>query len=205
MDISTTGLEPAQDAPVAPNLLASGIADKNHLVVFDLIEEQRLAALDLTVLLVYMFDTVPAAALPALAEQFDILGYKGFGIAKNEQERRDVVKNAIALHRHKGTPWSIKQSLLNLGYIRVEILEGLGAFYDGVYLFDGSATYGGANWANFVVRIYTASETPVENADAMAAYQTIMEYKNMRSVLVGFSVITPLGVVYSYNAQGERI
>jgi P2-related tail formation protein len=187
------------------NILASGIANKEHLAVFDLIEEQRYAALDLSILLLYMFDTVPAVALPVLAEQFDILGYKGFGIAKTEQEKRDVVKNAIALHRHKGTPWAIEQSLLNLGYARIEILEGLGAFYDGVYNYDGAATYGGTNWANFVVHIYTDNENPISSNDGKAAYFTIMEYKNMRSVLVGFSITTPSGTVYSYDATGEKI
>lgn len=186
------------------NLLASGISNKAHLAVFDLIEEQRNAALDLSILLVYMFDTVPAAALPALASQFDIEGYKGFGVAKNEQEKRDVLKNAIALHRHKGTPWAVKQSLTNLGYARVEIIEGLGAYYDGKYPHDATVTYGGANWANFIVRIYTTNETAIDSIDGKAAYNTIMEYKNMRSVLVEFSFTTPTGVVYSYDSNGEK-
>ena len=188
---------------MSANIIASGIADKPHLAVFDVIEQQRYDGLDLACLLVYMLDTVPAAALPLLAEQFDILGYKGFGIAKTEQERRDVIKRAVALHRYKGTPWSIKEALRNLGYVKVEILEGLGAFYNGVYNFDGAATYGGANWANFVVNIYTATETPVGPIEGKAAYYTIQEYKNMRSVLVGYSFRTPAGVVYSFNGTGD--
>ena len=60
------------------NILATGIRNAEHLAVFDQIAEERLAAIDLSVLLVYMVDTVPASVLPILAEQFDILGYKGW-------------------------------------------------------------------------------------------------------------------------------
>lgn len=60
------------------NILATGISNVEHLKVFDQIAEERLAELDLSVLLIYMIDTVPAAALPILAEQLDVLGYKGW-------------------------------------------------------------------------------------------------------------------------------
>lgn len=190
---------------MSDNILASGIADKTHLAVFDMIERQRLAELDLACLLVYMVDTVPSAALPVLADQFDVMGYKGFGLAKTDEARRDTIKRAVALHRYKGTPWSIKESLRNLGYSKIVILEGLGAFYDGVYNHDGAAFYGGANWANFVVKIYTASETPVAAPEGWSAWQAIQEYKNVRSVLVGFSFTTPAGVVYSFNGTGEPV
>lgn len=60
------------------NILATGISNIPHLKAFDQIAEERLAELDLTKLLIYMIDTVNADALPILAEQFDVLGYKGW-------------------------------------------------------------------------------------------------------------------------------
>lgn len=60
------------------NILATGISNIPHLKVFDQIAEERLAEIDLTRLLIYMIDTVNADALPILAEQFDVLGYKGW-------------------------------------------------------------------------------------------------------------------------------
>jgi P2-related tail formation protein len=60
------------------NILASGISNIPHLKVFDQIAEERLAEIDLMRLLIYMIDTVNADALPILAEQFDVLGYKGW-------------------------------------------------------------------------------------------------------------------------------
>lgn len=60
------------------NILATGISKFDHMKVFDQIAQERLAELDLAVLLIYMIDTVPAEVLPILAEQFDLLGYKGW-------------------------------------------------------------------------------------------------------------------------------
>jgi P2-related tail formation protein len=60
------------------NILASGISNVEHLKVFNQVPEERLAEIDLSVLLVYMIDTVPAEVLPILADQFDVLGYKGW-------------------------------------------------------------------------------------------------------------------------------
>lgn len=60
------------------NILASGIKNVPHLRQIDQVGETRLGEIDLTRLLVYMVDTIPADVLPLLAEQFDMLGYKGW-------------------------------------------------------------------------------------------------------------------------------
>ncbi len=113
----------------------------------------RLAALDLTPLLVYRIDTAPAGALPFLAWQFDILSplwqltapaavsidaltdidsltdidtLSGPITAPVDPaaQQRSLIKLAIALHRSRGTPGSIKQALASLGWTDVAILEG---------------------------------------------------------------------------------
>ena len=62
-----------------------------------------------------------SSALPHLAEQFHVLGNEGWLFANTEQEKRALIKNAIELHRYKGTKYSLEKVLeiLNLnGKIR---------------------------------------------------------------------------------------
>lgn len=75
----------------------------------------RLSALDLTPLVVYDFDTVPVSALPALAEQFRMLGDAGWNLATTEAQQRALLKEAGALHRIRGTPYAVSRVLEILG------------------------------------------------------------------------------------------
>src|SRR5258708_18035465 len=45
-------------------------------------------------------------------------------LALTEAAQRELLKSAIALHRFRGTPWSIKQALASLGWEQVALLEG---------------------------------------------------------------------------------
>ena len=73
----------------------------------------RISDMDLSPLLVYLVDTVNASALPNLAEQLHILG-EGWQFARDDDERRRLLKRAIELHRYKGTRWAIQQVLETL-------------------------------------------------------------------------------------------
>ncbi len=91
-------------------------------------------ALDTNRLLVYLVDNVDVSALPHLAEQFHILGNEGWLYAcasgseqselihaQTEDEKRELIKNAIELHKYKGTKYALRKVLeiLNLnGKIR---------------------------------------------------------------------------------------
>jgi P2-related tail formation protein len=50
----------------------------------------QMAKIPLQALLVYLVDNVPAAALPILAGQFDVLGYKGLALCQTEQDQRNL-------------------------------------------------------------------------------------------------------------------
>lgn len=76
----------------------------------------RYGSLEITNLLVYIVDSVDASALAHLAEQFHIMGNEGWLYSKNEEEKRALIKNAIELHRYKGTKFALEKVLeiLNL-------------------------------------------------------------------------------------------
>ena len=71
-----------------------------NLKVFDQICEERFGALDLKVLDINDVDNLPSDVLPHLAEQYHITGNEGWKFCKTEQEKRDLIKNAINLHKY---------------------------------------------------------------------------------------------------------
>lgn len=70
-----------------------------------------LSALPVSVPIVNLFDLVDASALASLAEQFHVMGDEGWNLAGTEAARRALLKEAIELHRHKGTRWAVRHAL----------------------------------------------------------------------------------------------
>ena len=79
----------------------------------------RLSTLDLTPLVLYDVANVPASLLPYLAEQFNVLGDAGWDIADTDDERRALIKEAIALHKLKGTRHAVERALDLIGVVAV--------------------------------------------------------------------------------------
>jgi phage tail P2-like protein len=144
---------------------------------------QRIEQLPLDGLLTYLVETVPAAFLPELARQFHVMGLEGWRFAETEAERRALIREAIALHRKKGTPWAIRRALAQIG-VEAEIVEPAdqrriyAAFnpllVDGSWRLDGTHTIRPIerlaavpqlqHWATFFVRINLAMATGYDMA-----------------------------------------
>ncbi|WP_432712585.1 phage tail protein I [Pedobacter sp.] len=160
------------------NILASSIRDVPHFVAFDTLAKHRLDSIQIDQLLIYIIDTVDAAALPFLAKQFDVLGYKGMRLATTEAEQREVIKRAIELKRRAGTVWAVKEALKTIGYPDAVLVEG--------------AEDGQNGWATFRIELdggdNTISATAIDELVKM-----VNEYKNVRSHLVDLSYQIDLG------------
>jgi phage tail P2-like protein len=115
--------------------------------------EERHAGIDLKPMLVYLVDQVKAPLLPVLADQFSLLDEAVWILAESEDARRNLIKNAVELHRYKGTPWAIREIIRLLGFGEVQLQEGLGGrTYDGSITFDGLYVYGDSRaWAAYRV------------------------------------------------------
>jgi len=150
-------------------ILADSIAYVKHLAAFDLLVKKRFSELELDRLLVYIIDTVDSEAIPYLAKQFDVLGYKGFRLASNEAEQREIIKRSIELHRFKGTLWAVREALKSIGFgeaIIEEHVEG--------------------HWAKFRVTIELGGR-PLNVLEIEDLVKMIYEYKNERSHLADLS------------------
>lgn len=80
-----------------------------NLKIFDEICEERFANIDLDAVLISIVDNVPTDALPHLAEQYHVTGYEGWLQCRNDNEKRDLIKKAISVHRYKGTKYALLQ------------------------------------------------------------------------------------------------
>lgn len=109
----------------------------------------RISALDPAHVLTLLIDAVDSSALPHLAWQFSMLDEPAWILATTDEQRRALIKGAIELHRHKGTPSAIRQLIRLLGFGEVEIQEGMNlARLDGTWALDGAQPlgYGSEYW-----------------------------------------------------------
>jgi phage tail P2-like protein len=157
---------------------------------FEPIFKKYIDDMDMSSIMVYMVDLVHADALPYLAEQFNVAGYRGWDLATTEAARRELIKNAIQIQRKVGTPYAIKQALKAIGFANVTITENVavGNYYNGTYNYNGLINYtnsGGADqWVNFGVTVKVADPATVSEQTRTLIRLLIDEYKPARSMLV---------------------
>lgn len=99
---------------VEPSLLVPALQNDLSMRALETLSS-RLSTLDLSPVVVYDFDHVPSQALTALAEQLNLLGdagwdFAGFGPAP-DAKKRALLKEAVALHRLKGTRYAVQRAL----------------------------------------------------------------------------------------------
>ncbi len=126
----------------------------------------RFQELEVEKLLIYLIDNVSVSALPHLAEQFHVTGNEGWLQTKTESEKRELIKNAVSLHKHKGTKFAVRKVFQMLG------LEGdLSEWFE----------YGGKPY-HFTVNVdFLSRGLDYELIDKLE--DLINQYKNERSKL----------------------
>lgn len=157
------------------NILADSIAGIPHLAAFDAVAQVRMSEIEIENELVYIIDTVPASALPTLARQFDVEGYRGYGLATTDAQRRAIIKQAIELKRYMGTVWAIKQAMIMVGYTDAVLVEGVDT---------GDPD---TDWARFKIESELGDTVGVEGVSQSDLAKLVREYKPTRSFLEGVS------------------
>jgi phage tail P2-like protein len=114
-----------------------------------------------------------------------------------DEQKRNTVAASYEVHSHKGTPYSIKQALIALGYDNVQIREGEWFYHNGIKTHDGTFTHGGDGvWPLFDVVLNIGAEP--DSAMIQKIKDRIARYKNSRSVLRNliFTNIFHNGVIF---------
>lgn len=176
-------------------LLAPSISKAPHLAAFDSMSADRFQDINLSPMLVYMIDTVPAVALNDLLDQFDLMGYKGARFITTDQEKRDLIKKGIELKRYAGTAWSIKEALKLIGVTDVEFFNvPYDFYYDGVFNYDGSQGYGQTSWATFIIKINAATFPTITSQILEDIIGLVNQYKPQTRKLLG---VVGFGLLYN--------
>jgi P2-related tail formation protein len=190
---------------------APSINDTRGRALAELVE--RPGGIDLGPLLIYRLDSVPDGALPFLAWQFDILSplwqlvapltrsvdaltnidtlididtltQGGEAATPATQAQRELLKQAIPLHRFRGTPWAIKTALASLGWSEVTLLEGQDKW-------GGTAYPASQGWAAFRVRIHLAAGQAVETTLRQTIVAAVEFFKPARAHLDSVWFVLP--------------
>lgn len=162
-----------------------------HIVAFENVYAQKLAEIDISVVMTYIIDMAPENVLYYLASQWDVTGVKGWKFADTLQKKRDLVRNAIRLNLIIGTPRAIIDALNYMGFPDVTIDENLiGAKYDGTYDYNGAINYNqGFHWAYFKVFIGINNIQTLTGQMYLDAIEVINAWKNLRSWLYGLYIL----------------
>lgn len=93
--------------------------------LFDLAElGLRLSALDYQALFTRLIDAVDETHLDLLADAYHITGREGWDFVQTTEQKRELLKKSVQLHRLRGTPWAVKTLLQQYGLLdKVQMVE----------------------------------------------------------------------------------
>jgi P2-related tail formation protein len=98
--------------------------------------------------------------------------------------QRELLQNAIALHRVRGTPAAIKRAVAQLGWGEATLLEGQDSW-------GGSSYPANQGWAVFRIMIRLAADQPVGDGDAALITAAVNFFKPARAWLDSVWFILP--------------
>lgn len=151
-------------------LIVNPIKYQQQWYAMDIWMIETFKRIDLSKLLIYFVDICDDRVLPLLAEEFDVLGVKGWDFCRNKDEQRALIRMAIQLHRYKGTPWAVKRAMEQAGLTGYVLTENTGS--------------GPTGWAVFRISV-PFSMMPADPQIVLNAIALANVYKNARSVLEG--------------------
>lgn len=135
-------------------------------------------------------DTLPMPIIEFLAWQFHVSSkVEGWYLTKNDSEKRDLVKNAIALHKIKGTKAAI---------VRIFNILGMQADVAEWYQYDGEPYY---------FKVLIQSFVEITEDKFIALVEMVEEYKSVRSwfesIDLDYNVTTQGSWATSYTSTEE--
>lgn len=135
--------------------------------------------------IIMLTDIVPSTTLSYFADHFSLFG-DGWEFAATEDEQRQLIKAAIEIHRHKGTPWAIKRTLKLLGYGDCLLEERFGYYeHDSEITHNGSKRYGYAgHWTHYRL----VMKTPITQVEANRIRSLLMDVAPLRCKLVSINL-----------------
>lgn len=169
---------------VSPFTQPSLAADANLLSIMQALDYpfDNLSQMVANVLIYPRIDTLPEEIVDRLAFQFHLESYK---LAVTLDEKREMVKKAIELHRYKGTPWAVKESLKAAGYKDAVLIEYGQILRNGEYKRNGTIQRYAFDPYQFRVLLDLGNYKGIDESLTQDIIRCINDYKNARSHLLG--------------------
>lgn len=123
----------------------------------------HLAAIDQPHRALWNPDTCPLELLPWLAWQLSV---DEWDESWEPERKRNAIKQSIALHRKRGTPWAVRQAVQRVGAETAQVIERMPD----------------AHWAEFDL-LLEVRETPLSDATLTRVIASVNNYKAARSHL----------------------
>lgn len=176
-------------------IIASSVRNVEHIAILDDLIAARMAGIDKSVVFMYLADIVKAPALIWLAKHFNVLGYRGWALATTEEQKRELIKEAIAMQSIAGTPDSIIDAIQSVGYTDVQVQERINfgdILYDGTHSYNGVWQYGTTHWTRIRVVVNASGLGLIDATTSGLLVELINIYKATRSHLLD-------GITYSFG------
>ncbi len=101
------------DGLTPSGILPDAIADDRYIALDRV--WSRISLLPVETAFVNLVDQAGESLLYVLARQFHMLGSEGWVLAETLEQKRNLIKRSIPLHRRRGTKWAVRYVLDLLG------------------------------------------------------------------------------------------
>lgn len=160
----------------------------------EMVMAEPLVALELPIEQLWHPDTCPLHLLPWLAWALSVDFWDS---GWSEDSKRASIREAVSIHRGKGTLQSVQRALKAAGYGDATVVERYGhETHDGTYSHDGSINYSEPDhWAEY--RVYLTTPITIEQAAQVRAI--------LRLVAPARSHLKGLFFTEALNSYNDRI
>lgn len=153
-------------------ILPARFRNAPHLAAFEQIWHDRVESIDISLFMMNLVDACSYKGLPYLAEQFGILTLRSWKLATSDDERRQLIKDAIATRASYGTVAAVKAAIASLGFDPAHLVERCGT--DPV-----------TGWAEFKIAFDASEITLLDGPMLDLLYQLIVDSKPARCKFLG--------------------
>lgn len=178
------------------------ISNSENLLALTQSISDEIATYPVEVFMTFLMQVLEESALPTMATDLRVNGIGGFAQATTEQERRNILFNAIKTRSRVGTVGALKDAVMTFGYSEPIIIEGAAdapITYNGGNNYNGLIQYQGGNggWATFAVILPEAELISLTSTEIDQLVQYVNHWKRASTKLIGIGYFDTVDPDYS--------
>lgn len=178
--------------------LTQSISGNAHIAGFETAFAEKLAALNVGAVLLYLTQQLSSSALDTLIQQWGLSGHGVEFSSYTEAQKRSLISQAALVNQRRGAVWVLRYLFEAAGMPHIEIAEAVtlntDRYYDGTWFYSGVIPYGFQwLWAEYAVKVYEDVTTVTINEALLEAMDRILlEFAPARCNHIGFTLVVPM-------------